>query len=156
MVNAGHARNALPGMAKANVNCRILPGHSQEEIRQRLIAIFDDPKLTVSYVTDAGEVKGVGSAKKSMEPPPVREDVFGPLHELAAEMWPGVPVVPVMSTGASDSIFTMAAGIPSYGISGMGVDFNDDRAHGRDERIRVGAFYQGVEFRYLYMKALTR
>jgi acetylornithine deacetylase/succinyl-diaminopimelate desuccinylase-like protein len=156
MVNGGHARNALPGTAKANVNCRILPGHSQEEVRQKLIAIFDDPKLTVSYVNDAGEAVGLGSSKKSMEPPPVREDVFGPLRKVTAEMWPGVPVVPVMSTGASDSIFTAAAGIPSYGISGMGVDFNDDRAHGRDERIRVEALYQGVEFRYLYMKALTK
>lgn len=155
MVNAGHARNALPGEAKANVNCRILPGHSQEEIRQRLIAIFDDPKLTVSYVNDAGQELGPGSAKKSMQPPPVREDVFGPLRRVTAEMWPGVPVIPVMTTGASDSIITSTAGLPSYGISGMGVDFDDDRAHGRDERIRVEAFYQGVEFRYLYMKALT-
>jgi acetylornithine deacetylase/succinyl-diaminopimelate desuccinylase-like protein len=156
MLKGGHAPNALPGMAQANVNCRILPGHSQEEIRQRLIAIFEDPKLTVSYVSDAGVVEGMGSAKKSMEPPPVREDVFGPLRRVAAEMWPGVPVVPVMSTGASDSIFTMAAGLPSYGISGMGVDTDDDRAHGRDERLRVEAFYQGVEFRYRYMKALTQ
>jgi acetylornithine deacetylase/succinyl-diaminopimelate desuccinylase-like protein len=156
MLKGGSATNALPPMAQANVNCRILPGHSQEEIRQRLIAIFSDPKLTVNYVNDAGEVAGLGSAKKSMEPPPVREDVFGPLHAVTEEMWPGVPVIPIMSTGASDSIFTMAAGIPSYGISGMGVDENDDRAHGRDERIRVEAFYQGVEFRYLYMKALTR
>jgi acetylornithine deacetylase/succinyl-diaminopimelate desuccinylase-like protein len=156
MLKGGSATNALPPMAQANVNCRILPGHSQEEIRQRLIAIFNDPKLTVNYVNDAGEVAGLGSAKKSMEPPPVREDVFGPLHAVTKEMWPGVPVVPIMSTGASDSIFTMAAGIPSYGISGMGVDENDDRAHGRDERIRVEAFYQGVEFRYLYLKALTR
>ncbi|HEY4009113.1 MAG TPA: M20/M25/M40 family metallo-hydrolase, partial [Acidobacteriaceae bacterium] len=137
MVNAGHARNALPGMAKANVNCRILPGHSQEETRQRLIAIFDDSKLSVSYVNDAGEELGLGSSKKSMEPPPVREDVFEPLKKVTAEMWPGVPVVPVMSTGASDSIITSAAGLESYGISGMGVDFDDDRAHGRDERIRV-------------------
>ena len=156
MVSAGHARNALPGMAKANVNCRILPGHSQEETRLQLIKIFEDPKLTVSYVNDAGEVLGLGSAKKSMEPPPAREDVYGPLRRVAQEMWPGVPVVPTMSTGASDSIITMGAGIPSYGISGMGVDFDDDRAHGRDERIRTEAFYQGVEFRYLYMKALTK
>ena len=156
MVNAGHARNALPGMAKANVNCRILPGHSQEEVRQKLIQIFGDPKLTVDYVNDAGEVMGLGSSKKSMEPPPARQDVYGPLGKVVHEMWPGLPIVPSMSTGASDSIITMAAGIPSYGISGMGVDFDDDRAHGRDERIRTEAFYQGVEFRYLYMKALTK
>lgn len=156
MVNAGHAPNALPGTAKANVNCRILPGHSQEEVRQQLIKIFDDPKLTVSYVNDAGQVIGLGSAKKSMEPPPAREDVYGPLRAVVQEMWPGLPVVPTMSTGASDSIITMGAGIPSYGISGMGVDFDDDRAHGRDERIRMDAFYQGVEFRYLFLKALTQ
>jgi acetylornithine deacetylase/succinyl-diaminopimelate desuccinylase-like protein len=156
MVNAGHARNALPGTAKANVNCRILPGHSQEEIRQKLIQIFDDPKLTVNYVNDAGEVLGLGSAKKSMEPPPAREDVYGPLRSVVQEMWPRLPVLPTMSTGASDSIITMGAGIPSYGISGMGVDFDDDRAHGRDERIRSEAFYEGVQFRYLYMKALTK
>ena len=156
MVNAGHARNALPGMAKANVNCRILPGHSQEQIRQQLIKIFEDPKLAVNYVIDAGEVMGPGSGKKSMEPPPARDDVYGPLRGVVREMWPGVPVVPAMSTGASDSIITMGAGIPSYGVSGMGVDFDDDRAHGRDERIRTEAFYQGVEFRYLFMKALTK
>jgi acetylornithine deacetylase/succinyl-diaminopimelate desuccinylase-like protein len=156
MATGGHARNALPGMAKANVNCRILPGHSQEETRQKLIQIFADPKLTVNYVNDAGEILALGSAKKSMEPPPAREDVYGPLRSVAQEMWPGLPVVPTMSTGASDSIITMGAGIPSYGISGMGVDFDDDRAHGRDERIRTEAFYEGVEFRYLYMKALTK
>jgi acetylornithine deacetylase/succinyl-diaminopimelate desuccinylase-like protein len=156
MVNAGHARNALPGMARANVNCRILPGHSQEETRQKLIQIFGDSKLTVNYVNDAGEVMGPGSGKKSMEPPPARDDVYGPLRKVVQEMWPGVPVVPTMSTGASDSIITMGAGIPSYGVSGMGVDFDDDRAHGRDERIRTEAFYQGVEFRYLYLKALTK
>ena len=155
MLKGGHAPNALPGMAQANVNCRILPGHSQEEVRQRLIAIFADPKLTVNPVDNAGQVAGIGSAQKSMEPPPVREDVFAPLRAVTKQMWPGSPVVPVMSTGASDSIFTMAAGIPSYGISGMGIDADDDRAHGRDERIRVEAFYQGVEFRYLYMKGLT-
>jgi acetylornithine deacetylase/succinyl-diaminopimelate desuccinylase-like protein len=156
MLKGGSATNALPPMAQANVNCRIMPGHSQEEIRQRLIAIFHDPKLTVNYVKDDGTVVGRGSDKKSMQPPPVRADVFTPLDAVVREMWPGVPVIPIMSTGASDSVYTMAAGIPSYGISGMGVDYNDDRAHGRDERIRVQAFYQGVEFRYLYMKALTR
>ena len=156
MVTAGHAPNALPGMAKANVNCRILPGHSKEEIRDRLISIFNDPKLKVDYLNSAGVVEETATRDKSMEAPPVRKDVFAPLHEVVERMWPGVPVVPVMSTGASDSIYTMAAGIPSYGISGMGVDFNDDRAHGRDERIRVESFYQGVEFRYLYMKALTQ
>ena len=156
MLKGGHAPNALPGMAEANVNCRILPGHSQEEIRQKLIARFDDAALKVEYVADDGTVSATGSSRKSQPPPPVREDVFGPLRAVAAQVWPGIPIVPVMSAGASDSIYTMAAGMPSYGISGIGVDFDDDRAHGRDERLRVDSFYTGVEFFYLYLKALTK
>ena len=143
----------LPGFSTLEGNT--WTGFDVDFCRAIASAIFDDPKLTVNYV-GSGVVIGRGSDKKSMEPPPVRKDVFQPLDEVMRAMWPGVPVIPIMSTGASDSIYTMAAGIPSYGISGMGVDYNDDRAHGRDERIRVEAFYQGVEFRYLYMKALTR
>ena len=156
MLKGGHAPNALPAMAQANVNCRILPGHSQEEIRQHLLKLFADPELKIEYVTDAGSALAMGSDRKSAPPPPVREDVFGPLREVVSTMWPGVPVIPSMSAGASDSIYTMAAGIPSYGVSGMGVDFDDDRAHGKDERIRVEAFYSGVEFYYLYLKALGK
>jgi len=156
MLKGGHAPNALPAMAQANVNCRILPGYSQEEIRQKLIALFADPELKIEYVTDSGSAMAMGSERKSAPPPPVREDVFGPLRQVVAEMWPGMPVVPSMSVGASDSIYTMAAGIPSYGVSGIGVDFDDDRAHGKDERLRVESFYSGVEFYYLYLKALTK
>jgi len=156
MLKGGHAPNALPAMAQANVNCRILPGYSQEQIRQKLIALFADPELKVEYVADDGTVSPTASDRKSLPAPPVREDVFGPLRQTVETMWPGVPVIPSMSAGASDSIYTMGAGIPSYGVSGMGVDFDDDRAHGKDERIRVESFYQGVEFYYLYLKALTK
>lgn len=156
MLKGGHATNALPAMAEANVNCRILPGHSQEEIRQVLMALFADPMLKIEYVTDSGSAMAMGSDRKSAPPPPVREDVFGPLRQVTEVVWPRLPVVPSMSAGASDSIYTMAAGIPSYGVGGMGVDFDDDRAHGRDERIRVESFYQGVQFYYLYLKALTK
>jgi len=156
MLKGGHAPNALPAMAQANVNCRILPGHSQEETRQTLIGLFADPKLMVEYVSDDGTVAGTAPDRKSMPPPPVREDVFGPLRAVTEEMWPGIPVIPVMSAGASDSIYTMAAGIPSYGIGGVGIDFDDDRAHGKDERVRVESYYSGVEFYYLYLKALTK
>jgi len=156
MLKGGHAPNALPAMAQANVNCRILPGHSQEETRQTLIGLFADPKLMVEYVSDDGTVAGTAPDRKSLPPPPVREDVFGPLREVTNELWPGIPVIPVMSAGASDSIYTMAAGIPSYGIGGVGIDFDDDRAHGKDERVRVESYYSGVEFYYLYLKALTK
>jgi len=81
--------------------------------------------------------------------------VFDALRAVVDGMWPGLPIIPEMETGASDSKFTMAAGIPSYGFSGMGIDEDDVRAHGKDERIRVEAFYTGVQFDYLYLKRLT-
>ena len=155
MLSGGRAPNALPAMAQANVNCRIMPGHSQEEIRQYLVKLFADPKLAVEYMSDGGVISPTASRKQSQPPPPVREDVFGPLRKVTGEMWPGIPVIPVMNAGASDSVYTMAAGIPSYGVGGVGIDFDDDRAHGRDERVKVEAYYSGVEFYYLYLKALT-
>lgn len=156
ILKAGHAPNALPGTAEANVNCRILPGHSQEEVRLQLVKLFGDSKLKVEYVDDAGTVTATAPSRQSLPPPPVREDVFGPLRTVTAQVWPGIPVIPSMSAGASDSIYTMAAGLPSYGIGGVGIDFDDVRAHGRDERLRVGAFYESVEFYYLYLTALTK
>ncbi|MHB1021926.1 MAG: M20/M25/M40 family metallo-hydrolase [Acidobacteriaceae bacterium] len=155
MFKAGQARNALPQRAEANVNCRILPGYSQEEIRQKLVGIFNDPTIKVQYVDDSGNYHDQGTDRKSLPPPPVREDVFQPLRKVVNEIWPGMPVVPVMETGASDSIYTMAAGIPSYGISGVAIDENDDRAHAVDERLKVESYYTGVQFYYMYLKALT-
>ena len=155
MIQGGHAPNALPGAAQANVNCRILPGHSQEEVRQELIKIAADPRVTVSYKNDAGEVLGLGSTKQSMKPPPLKAEVMDPLKKVVEAMWPGLPVVPEMETGASDSIFTMGAGLPSYGISGVAIDRDDDRAHGRDERVWAESYYTGVVFYYKYLKALT-
>jgi acetylornithine deacetylase/succinyl-diaminopimelate desuccinylase-like protein len=156
MLKGGHAANALPGEAHANVNCRILPGHSQEQVRQSLIRIFNDPKLTVEYVADDGTASPTAPNRESQAPPPVRADVFVPLRQVVAELWPGTPVIPSMMVGASDSVHTTAAGIPSYGIGGAGIDVDDDRMHGRDERIRVESYYKSVEFFYLYLKALTK
>jgi acetylornithine deacetylase/succinyl-diaminopimelate desuccinylase-like protein len=155
LLSGGHAPNALPQRAEANVNCRIFPGHSQEEIRQQLIRLFDDPTLTVRYRNDAGELADHGSDRKSMVPPPLRPDVMKSLHEVAAKLWPGAPVIPTMVTGSSDSIYTMTAGIPSYGISGVAIDRDDVRMHGRDERLKVDSYYSGVEFYYQFLKALT-
>jgi acetylornithine deacetylase/succinyl-diaminopimelate desuccinylase-like protein len=156
LMQAGHAPNALPQSAQANVNCRILPGHSPEEVRQDLIRIFADPKVAVRFV-DPSSGKPVDRAPdtKSFPPPPVRRDVMKPLERIADEMWPAAPIVPEMETGASDSIYTMAAGIPSYGISGVAIDRDDVRAHGRDERLRVNSYYEGVDFYYRYLKAFT-
>lgn len=156
MLEGGRAPNALPSEASANVNCRIFPGHSQEEIRKTLIGIFDDPKLTVEYRADDGTISPTAPNRSSQPPPPLRADVFGPLHQVAAKLWPGMLVIPSMSIGASDSIYTMQAGIPSYGIGGAAIEYNDNRMHGRDERISVESYYKSVEFFYLYLKALTK
>ena len=154
MMQAGHAVNALPGAAAANVNCRILPGHSPEEVRQRLVAIFHDSRLKVEFKDNDGSLQATAPDRAAIAPPPLREDVMKPLKAITQAMWPGVPVVPEMETGASDSIYTMAAGIPSYGFSGMGIDEGDERAHGRDERIRVEAYYAGVAFTVRLVRAL--
>ena len=155
LMSAGHAPNALPQLAKANVNCRILPGHSAEEIRQDLIKIFADPKIAVKYVDDAGNVYDRTPEKKAFAPILPPDEILKPLARIADEMWKGVPVIPDMETGASDSIYTIAAGLPSYGVNGVAIDQDDIRAHGRDERVRVSAYYDGVEFYYRYLKAVT-
>ena len=153
-LSAGHANNALPQIAQANVNCRILPGHTVDEVKAELIKIFNDPGVTVRYVNDAGEVADRAERRgfPTIMPSP---EILRPLERVADELWPRAPVIPMMDTGASDSIYTMAAGIPSYGVSGIAIDQNDVRAHGKDERVRVSSFYDGVEFYYRYLKALT-
>jgi acetylornithine deacetylase/succinyl-diaminopimelate desuccinylase-like protein len=150
-LNAGHANNALPQMAQANVNCRIIPGHAPEEIRQELEKVVADPKISVK---DMGAIGGVNN-RRSYPPPPLRPDVFEPLEKVVNRMWPGLAVVPDMATGASDGIYTNAAGMPTYCVSGEAIDRDDIRAHGKDERIRADAFYRAVDFYYQYLKAVT-
>jgi len=153
-LSAGHANNALPQTAQAIVNCRILPGHSPSETQQTLVRVFADPKVAVKYLGAIGGAEQAPDSKGFATVLPSAE-VLRPLEQVAAEMWPGAPVIPEMETGASDSIYTMAAGIPSYGINGVGIDQDDIRAHGKDERVRVGAYYEGVDFGYRFLKALT-
>jgi acetylornithine deacetylase/succinyl-diaminopimelate desuccinylase-like protein len=155
LMSAGHAPNALPQRADANVNCRIFPGHSQEEIRLKLVALFNDPALTVRYRGDGGELSDHGSDRKAMAPPPLRADVMDSLRSVAGKFWPGAAVVPIMMMWASDSAHTMVAGIPSYGVSGVAVDRNDVRMHGKDERVSVESYDTGVEFYYDFLKKLT-
>jgi acetylornithine deacetylase/succinyl-diaminopimelate desuccinylase-like protein len=152
---AGHANNALPQMAQANVNCRILPGHSREEVRQDLIRVFADPKITVTYVDNGGGIHSGASDSKGPPPVALQPEVMVPLEKLVAVYWPGTPVVPDMATGASDSIFTNAAGIPTYNWSAIELEVSDVRAHGKDERLPVGSFYKGVQFWYDYVRMLT-
>jgi acetylornithine deacetylase/succinyl-diaminopimelate desuccinylase-like protein len=154
-LEAGHANNALPQMARANVNCRIAPGHSAEEIRGKLVEILADPQITVKYVGAIGEVTDKGSDRQAYAPPALRPDVFQPLEKVVAQMWPGTPVIPTMATGASDGVYTNAVGLPTYGIGGTAIDRDDVRAHGKDERLGVESYYKGVDFYYRFLKAVT-
>jgi acetylornithine deacetylase/succinyl-diaminopimelate desuccinylase-like protein len=154
-LDAGHANNALPQRAQANVNCRIIPGHSSEEVRQALIQVFADPKVTVRYIGAIGQVTDTAAKTLSYPAPALRADVFGPLEKLVQSMWPAAPVIPTMATGASDGVYTNAAGLPTYGISGIAIDRDDVRAHGKDERLGIESYYTGVDFYYRYLKAIT-
>jgi len=151
---AGHANNALPQSAQANVNCRIFPGHSPEEIRQQLIGLLGDDKLTVKYVSDAGVVAETAPERKAMVPPAPIKEVFEPLTRLTQAIWPGTPVTPVMENGASDSIYFALAGIPCYGYSAIALERDDDRAHGQDERLPVDSYWKSLDFFYSFAKAL--
>ena len=155
-LDAGHANNALPQSARAIVNCRILPGHSAEEVRLELVRIVADPAVSVRHISDlTNQVSDHARPEKALAPVTLRSDVLEPLERLAAQFWPGAPLVVDMETGASDSKYTNAAGIPSYGFSALAIDRDDVRAHGKDERLRVSSYYGGVEFYYQYLKALT-
>jgi len=154
-LSGGHANNALPQTAEANVNCRILPGHSLEEIRLALEKIVADPKVKVQFRENNNELMDHGSDRHSYVPAPPRKEVFDALDKIVPEMWPGIPVLPTMSTGASDGVYTNAAGMPTYAVSGEQEDRDDVRAHGKDERIGVESFYRGVDFYYAFLKEVT-
>jgi acetylornithine deacetylase/succinyl-diaminopimelate desuccinylase-like protein len=153
-LNAGHANNALAQTAQANVNCRIFPGHSPEEIRQQLIALFADAKLSVKYVSQSLELSDTAPDRQAMVPPAPIPEVFAPLTRITQAIWPGVPVTPVMENGASDSIFFAQAGIPSYGYSAIALERDDDRAHGQDERLPVDSYWKSLDFFYSFLKAV--
>jgi len=139
----GHAPNALPQRATANVNCRIMPGHDPAQIRAELIAAIGDPGVKVEFQS-APETPGA--------PPPLSKDVMGPIEALSKDMFPGVAVIPTMASGATDGRFFTPAGIPTYGVSGMLGDGATGNAHGLNERIRVQALIEGREFLYRLTK----
>jgi acetylornithine deacetylase/succinyl-diaminopimelate desuccinylase-like protein len=127
------------------VNCRIFPTHDPADVHERLGA------LAAPYDV---EVTPQGSATPS-PPSPLTDEVLGPIRRITEQMWPGVAVLPVMSTGATDGLYLRREGIPVYGVSGLFGDMDDTRAHGQDERIRIQSFYEGQEFLYRLVKALT-
>jgi len=144
MLSAGHAENALPQTATAVVNCRLLPVDSPEEVEKTLNRVLADPQIKVSVMTPAKPV-----AYKPMNP-----QVLAAITTATNKVWPGLPVIPGMTTGASDGIYLISGGIPTYGVSGIFTDEDDNRNHGKDERILVKSFYDALDFEYALVHAL--
>ena len=142
---AGHADNALPQLATATVNCRLLPDESPDSVRATLVLVAADSAIEVREA--APPVPSPAS--------PLRADVLDPIRRLAESMWPGVRIVPNMSTGATDGLYVRNAGIPVYGASAIFEDIGDVRAHGRDERVGVKSFHDASSFWYQMLKAIT-
>jgi acetylornithine deacetylase/succinyl-diaminopimelate desuccinylase-like protein len=143
-LEGGHANNALPQTAAANVNCRMLPQDSLQNVQDTLKRVLADDRIVVSVVGEA-----VPAPASAINPLIVRK-----LQALSAKLYGGLPIVPVMDTGASDGKYLRIAGIPTYGVPGVFENVDDVRAHGKDERIGVKDFYDGVDFYYEFIKSL--
>jgi acetylornithine deacetylase/succinyl-diaminopimelate desuccinylase-like protein len=142
---AGHADNALPQLARATVNCRIEPDEPVDSVEARLRRVVADTAIHLSRVATA----------HPSPPSPLRRDIMGPVETLAHKYWPKVPIVPEMSTGATDGLYTRNVGIPTYGVAAVFDDMNDSRAHGRDERVGVKEYHQAAEYWYELVKQLA-
>jgi acetylornithine deacetylase/succinyl-diaminopimelate desuccinylase-like protein len=144
LLSAGHATNALPQRATANINCRIFPGTTPEQVRLKLAELASNPDIKVTL----GAIRSdVPKGPQSLNP-----KVFGPVEQLTAKYWPGTPVVPAMSAGATDGAFLTPVGIPTYGVSGMFGDADGSGAHGLNEHMRVSSVYKGADFIYDIVK----
>jgi acetylornithine deacetylase/succinyl-diaminopimelate desuccinylase-like protein len=154
MLAGGHAPNALPQSARANVNCRIFPGEDPEEVLKTLQRVVADPRVKVTLVaekTSDGKLIPI----VAVPPSALQPELTKALERTLSTMWTGMQVVPTMSTGATDGKYLRIAGIPTFGIACMFFDMEDDRSHGKDERVGVQDFYDGVEFGYRFMKSLS-
>jgi acetylornithine deacetylase/succinyl-diaminopimelate desuccinylase-like protein len=146
MLEAGQAINALPQLASAKVNCRVMPGEPVDEVKATLERVLADDQITLTQLD-----RPVLSA-----PSALNDEVMGSIEKLSQQFWPGAVVLPVMSSGATDGSFLRNAGIPAYGHSGLATDVNDGgRIHGKDERVLVKSFYQGQDYLYRLVKMLS-
>ncbi|NBW09487.1 MAG: M20/M25/M40 family metallo-hydrolase [Caulobacteraceae bacterium] len=143
LINGGHAPNAQPQKVTVNVNCRILPGHSIAETQAEIASALANPAITI---------KTIGEPSPTSPAPPLTPAILDPIKTAAAKLWPGVPVVPTLSTGATDGRFTNAAGIPTYGVTGMFTDPDGNGVHGLNERLRVRSLYEGRDFLFELIK----
>jgi acetylornithine deacetylase/succinyl-diaminopimelate desuccinylase-like protein len=144
MLEGGHARNALPQRARGHVNCRILPDESPEDVQATLERVIASAKVTIT---------ALGRARNS-PPSPLTPALMSHIERVTRELWPGIPVIPTMSTGATDGVYLRTRGVPTYGVSGL--FYPETGAHGMNERVPAEAFYQGLEFMYRLVKSLTR
>jgi acetylornithine deacetylase/succinyl-diaminopimelate desuccinylase-like protein len=146
MLEGGHAANALPQLASAKVNCRIMPGERAEDVKATLIKVLADDEITVTQI----------EREVASDPSQLNEEILGAIGKLSHEFWPGTAVIPVMSSGATDGSFLRNAGIPTYGHSGMAMETGDSaRLHGKDERVPMKSFYDGNEYLYRLVKMLA-
>jgi acetylornithine deacetylase/succinyl-diaminopimelate desuccinylase-like protein len=145
MLDGGHAYNALPQTARAIVNCRILPGEPVEDVQKTLVRVLADDQITVTQI-----------GKPVLSPPsPLNPKIMAAIERLSAEFWPGISVIPIMSSGATDGSYLRNAGIPTYGHSGRAGEISENRLHGKDERTLVKSFFEGQEYLYRLVKALS-
>jgi acetylornithine deacetylase/succinyl-diaminopimelate desuccinylase-like protein len=144
MLDAGHATNALPQRARANINCRIFPGTSAQQVHDKLVELVADPEIKVITLGARSEV--------TKAPPPLTPQIMKPIETMSAKYWPGVPIIPVLVAGATDGAFLSPVGIPTYGVSGMFGDPDGNGVHGLNERIRVKSLYDGRDFLYGLVK----
>ncbi len=144
-LEGGHAINALPQLAAANINCRVLPEDSIEYVQSTLKRIVADDQVSIAILGEAGKAPGS----------PLNPQIVKAVTDATQHEWPGVPVVPVMLTGATDGKYLRIAGIPTYGVQGFFMDRDDIRFHGRDERLLASSFYEGQQFLYDLVKSLS-
>jgi acetylornithine deacetylase/succinyl-diaminopimelate desuccinylase-like protein len=145
MLEAGHAENALPQTARAIVNCRILPGESPDKVQNTLKRVLADDRITITPLKPA----------KPSPPSPLSPEILHALESAKSKLWPDIPIVPEMETGATDGLYFRQQGIPTYGITGTAADLDDVRMHGKDERMAVQDFYDGLEFEYQLVRAIS-
>jgi acetylornithine deacetylase/succinyl-diaminopimelate desuccinylase-like protein len=147
LLDAGHASNALPQRARANINCRIFPGVAIEDVRETLARILADPEISVTTIEPSDPV---------VLPPPLTAAIMKPIEQVTRRLYPGIEVVPVLQAAGTDAIYLAHSGIPTYGISGMFVDPDLSNIHGLNERIRVQSLYDGRDFLFSLVKLYAK